>query len=258
MSIQPALLHGWNMKTKASSIGRYLSGRRLIAAVAVAILAIATCGSKAEPQTTDIVTYQARVIEVYLDKAIVDINGRRLLVEPIAAGQAFPAEVGSQIQVVGHQRGNVLIPARIILPSGAVVESPSGSGKPAPSDKDRTIEGQLAALGVDVTGRPYRRRNLTVVAGRANDGRSVIASFDHNLLLVEIEDADHRHIHPSSPEALPEAEVAKLLAKQRYSSIRLLDQSRFRFLYSVSGPQGERMELHVDRGGHILKRVWLR
>jgi hypothetical protein len=86
----------------------------------------------------------------------------------------------------------------------------------------------------------------------------VITLFDHNLDLVEIEDAEHRHIHPSSPEALPEAEVAKILLRQGYSSIRLLDQRRFRFFYSVSGPQGERMELHVDRGGNILKRVWLR
>ncbi len=153
-----------------------------------------------------------------------------------------------------------MIPSRIILPSGAVFQSPSdpGAGSPVLSDRDRTIDGQLAAHGIEVTGRPYRRRNQTVAAGRRNDGRNVIASFDHNLRLVEIEEAEHKHIHPSSSEALPEAEVAKLLAKRGYSAIRLLDQSRFRFLYAVSGPQDERMELHVDRAGNILKRVWLR
>ena len=106
-------------------------------------------------------------------------------------------------------------------------------------------------------GRPYRRRNYTVVEGRTDDGRRVIATFDSGLRLAEIEEADHRRIHPSSPEARPETDVAKLLAKQGYSSIRLLDQSRFRFLYGVSGPQGERMELHVDRAGNIVRRVWL-
>lgn len=256
MSIQPALLHGCTMGSKTSSIVPNSATRRLFAAVA--ILAVMTCGSKAEPQASDTGTYQARVVEVYADKAIVEIDGRRVLVEPIAPGQAFPADVGVAIQIVGRQRGNVLIPIRIILPSGAIVQSPSVATKPTPSGKDGTIESQLAAHGIEVTGRPYRRRNQTVVAGRASDGRSVIASFDHNLRLVEIEDAEHRHIHPSSPDALPEAEVAKLLAKLGYSSILLLDQSRFRFLYSVSGPKGERMELHVDRGGNILKRVWLR
>ena len=233
------------------------SSLRLILAVAMAALAITTWGAKAEPQVSDIGTYQARVVEVYVDRAIVDVNGQRLLVEPIAPGRMFPATAGSEVQIVARQRANVLIPTRIILPSGVVIES-AGAATPLPSETDRTVEGQLAAHGISVNGRPYRRRNHTVVAGRTSDGRSVIASFDHNLRLVEIEDAEHRHIHPNSPEALPEAEVAKLIAKRGYSAVALLDQTRFRFLYSVSGPQGERMELHVDRGGNILKRVWLR
>lgn len=229
-------------------------GRRLIVLAAVAIFSLVSGGSKAEPQASDVATHQARVVEVYGDKAIVEIKGRRFLVEPMAPGQPFPADVGSEIQIVGRQRANVLIPARIVLPSGAVVQAPSGS--PA---RDRTIESELAAHGITVSGQPYRRRNYTVVAGRTKEGRSVIAAFDHNLRLVEIEDAErHRHIHPSSPEALPEPEVAKLIAKQGYTSIRLLDQSRFRFLYSVTGPRDERMELLVDRGGNILRRVWLR
>jgi hypothetical protein len=250
------------METTARSIVPHRrAGDTLIAAVAVAILAVATYGSKAEPQAADVASYQARVVEIYGDKAIVEIDGQRHLVEPIAPGRAFPSDAGSEIRIVGHRRGNILIPSRIVLPSGSVVQSPPDPGlasMPAPSEKDRTIAGQLATHGIEVTGRPYRRRNHTVVAGRGKDGRSVIASFDHNLRLVEIEEAEHRHIHPSSPEALPEAEVAKLLAKRGYSTILLLDQSRFRFLYSASGPQGERMELHLDRGGNILKRVWLR
>ena len=162
-----------------------------------------TSASKAAPQASDVATYQARVAEVYGDKAVVEIDGRRFLVEPLAPGQPFPAAVGANIQVVGRQQGNVLIPRRIVLPSGAVVEAPPATDKSAPTEKDRTIEGQLATLGIDVTGRPYRRRNYTVVAGRAKDGRSVIASFDHNMRLVELEDAEHRHIHPNSPQACP-------------------------------------------------------
>jgi hypothetical protein len=231
----------------------------LIVAAAVAILALVSSGGKAEPQPSDIALHPARVVEIYGDKAIVEIKGRRFLVEPVAPGQPFPADVGSEIQIAGRQRGNVLIPSRIVLPSGAVVQAPSGAGAPVPPEKDRTVEGQLAAHGITVSGPPYRRRNHTVVAGRTKEGRSVIAAFDHNLRLVEIEDAErHRHIHPGSPQALPEPEVARLIAKQGYTSIRLLDQSRFRFLYSVSGPRGERMELLVDRGGNILRRVWLR
>src|SRR5262245_6145765 len=187
MSIQPALLHGWNTDRQTGMVP-YRAGRTPTAALVVAILALATGGSKAEAQASDVATYQARVLEVYVDKAIVDINGRRVLVEPIAAGLPFPAAVGSEIQVVGQQRANVLIPRQLILPTGALVES-SASGKPPTPDNDRTIEGQLAALGIDVISRPYRRRTYTVVAGRASDGRSVIASFDHNLVLVEVEDA---------------------------------------------------------------------
>ena len=237
---------------------RYRACRTLLAALLVAVGAMMTSASKAEPQASDVATYQARVAEVYGDKAVVEIDGRRFLVEPLAPGQPFPAGVGSNIQVVGRQQGNVLIPRRIVLPSGAVVEAPPATDKSAPTEKDRTIEGQLATLGIDVTGRPYRRRNYTVVAGRTKDGRSVIASFDHNMQLVELQDAEHRHIHPGAPGALSEPEIARLLAERGYSSIRLLDRSRFLFLYAVSGPQGERMELHVDRGGNILKRVWLR
>jgi hypothetical protein len=235
------------------------AGRSFIIAVAMAVVALASSGTKAVPQASDVATHQARVIEVYADKAIVEVNGRRFLVEPVVPGQAFPADAGAEIQIIGQQRANVLIPSRIVLPSGVVVQAPSGSGTPGAPEKDRTIDSELAAHGITVSGQPYRRRNHTVVAGRTKEGRGVIATFDHNLRLVEIEDAErHRHIHPSSPEAVPEPEVAKLLAKQGYSSIRLLDQSRFSFLYSVSGPRGERMELLVDRGGNIFRRVWLR
>lgn len=235
------------------------ASRCWIIAVAVAIFALVSADGKAEPQTSDVATHQARVVEVYGDKAVVEIKGRRFLVEPVAPGRPFPAGIGAEIQIVGQHRANVLIPVRIVLPSGAVVQASPGSGTPAAPEKDRTIENELAAHGITVSGQPYRRRNFTVVAGRTKEGRSVIASFDHNLRLVEIEDAEqHRHIHPNSPEALPEPEVAKLLAKQGYSSIRLLDQRRFRLLYSVSGPRDERMELLVDRGGNILRRVWLR
>lgn len=249
------------MKTTTTSMASLRAGRCLTAAIAAVMLALASAGSRAEPQASEVATYQARVLEVYADKAIVEINGRRFLVEPVTPGQTFPADVGADIGLVARQRANVLIPARIILQSGNVIQSTSEAAltsKPAPSGTERTIESQLAAHGISVTGRPYRRRNHTVVAGRTKDGRTVIASLDHNLRLVEIEDAEHRHIHPTSPEARPEPEVAKLLASQGYSSIRLIDQSRYRFLYSAAGPEGERMELHVDRGGNILKRVWLR
>ncbi len=65
---------------------------KLIGAVAVAVLAaVGTGDSKAEPQATNVATYRARVVEVYADKAIIEIDGRRFLLEPIAPGQAFPA-----------------------------------------------------------------------------------------------------------------------------------------------------------------------
>lgn len=248
------------MKAQTNTVLFRVARGGLLAALAAAILAVvaSTHISQAEPQAPDAVTYTARVLEVYADKAIVDIGGRRVLLEPIAPGQAFPGDIGAEIQVVGQQRGNTLLPSRIILPSGAVVQAPSDTSNPVLSDRDRSLERQLAAHRIEITGRPYRRRNHTVVAGRRSEGGNVIASFDHNLRLVEIEDAEHKHIHPSAPEALPEADVAKLLAKRGYSAIRLLDQSRFRFLYAATGPQDERMELHVDRAGNILKRVWLR
>jgi hypothetical protein len=257
MSIQAVLLHEGNMEMQTSTVPRPAS-RDLIVAAAIAILVLMSGAGIAEPQTTHSVKYQGRVLEVYADKAIVEVKGRRFLVEPIAPGEPFPAAVGSEIRIVGSERDNVLIPSRIVLPSGAVVDVRPLPGNPMQPATDNTIESQLAALGIKISSRPYRRRNHTVVAGQDQTGSNVIALFDHNLRLVEIEDADHRHIHPSSSEALPESEILSLLAKQGYTSIRLLDRSRFRFLYAVLSPLGERMELHVDRGGKIVRRVWLR
>ena len=225
------------------------------------MLALPALTARPEPQASDAVTYQARVVEVYADKAIVEINGQRFLVEPVISGQAFPADIGAEIQVVGQQRANVIIPTRIVLPSGAVVSSPSDAGEAgnsAPSEADRSHRGparrswhhgdrpSLPPAQSDDRPRPHQRRSRRdrlVRSQPAPRGNRRGRTSAHSL---------------NSRESLPEAEIAKLLAKQGYSSIVLLDQTRFRFLYSVSGPKGERMELHVDRGGNILRRVWLR
>jgi hypothetical protein len=237
------------------------TGRGFALAIVVASLLTFTSEGKAEPQNHDLTEFRARIVEIYGDKAIVEVDGRRFLVESIQSDRPFPGDVGSEIQILGRSRGNVLLPSRITLPSGVSFQRPAvdpGAAKQPGQAQDRSIEAQLRDHGITVVGRPYRRRNYTIVEGRADDGRSVIALFDRGLRLEEIEEAEHRHIHPRSPEALPEAEVARRLASQGYSSIRLIDQSRFRFLYSVTGPRGQQMELHVGRGGSILRRVWLR
>jgi hypothetical protein len=212
----------------------------------------------AEPIASEPSEYRARIVEIYGDKAIVEIDSRRFLVEAIEPGKPFPADVGSDIRIEGRSRGNVLVPSRITLPSGSTVQRAAEGAGQTPG-QDRSIEGQLRDHGITVVGRPYRRRNFTVVEGRGEDGRRVIAVFDSSLRLEEIEEAEHRrHIHPRSPEALSEPEVARLLAGQGYSSIRLIGQNRFQFLYSVTNAKGQQMELQVDRGGNILRRVWLR
>jgi hypothetical protein len=235
--------------------------RRLAAAIVVASLLTLSYGGKGELQAPEAAEYRARIVEIYGDKAIVEVDGQRFLVEPVQPDRPFPADVGSEVRIFGQSRGNVIVPGRIVLPSGATVQRQArdvGTSEQPGQAGDRSIEAQLRNHGITVVGRPYRKRNYTVVEGRADDGRRVIAFFDSGLRLEEIEEAEHRHIHPSSPEALPEADVARLLATRGYSSVRLIDQSRFRFLYSVTDPQGQRMELHVDRGGHIIRRVWLR
>jgi hypothetical protein len=206
---------------------------------------------------------RGRVVEVFGDKAVVEADGERLLVEPIKPNAPFAAVVGAEIEVAGRRNGNVLVPDRLRLPSGAVLQREEATPAPrlgdaSPSPADDSLEAQLAREGITIVGRPYRKRNYTEVAGRAANGRMVIAVFDQARRLQEIEDAEHTHIHPDSPSALPEPEVARLLASAGFSSIRLIDQRRFRFLYSAVGPRGERMELHVDRAGNVLKRVWLR
>jgi len=228
--------------------------------VAIALLAFSD-DAGAQPQTAAPTEFRARVIEIYGDKAIVDIEGGRFLVESIQSDKPFPGEVGSVIQILAYRRDNVLVPSRITLPSGASIQRPASGAGPAKEwglGHDRSIAGQLRELGIAVVGRPFRRRYQTVVEGRADDGRRVIASFDRGLRLEEIEETEHRHIFPGSPDSLPQAEVARRLANQGYSSIQLIDQSRFRFVYLVDDSQGQRMELHVDRGGAILRRVWLR
>ena len=86
----------------------------------------------------------------------------------------------------------------------------------------------------------------------------VIASFDAGGLLREIEDADHRHVHPQSPEAVPQGEVERRLGALGFTSIRLLDQRRYLFFFSAVDSRGDPMEVHVDRAGNIVKRIWLR
>ncbi|MCC6888575.1 MAG: hypothetical protein IT536_08585 [Hyphomicrobiales bacterium] len=224
----------------------------LIAALALLATALTAVG-RAED-----VPLSGRVVEVFGDRAIVESEGRRYLVGPLVAGEGFPAGVGELVQIVGPRQGNVIVPQRLVLASGAVVNATPATDGASPLRGLRSIDAQLKRYGVVATERPYRRRNQTVVAGQTGDGRRVIATFDHSLRIEEIEDADHRHIHPNAPEALTPQAVMQRLEKQGYGSIRLLDQSRYRLLFAATGPAGERMELHVDRGGSIFKRVWLR
>jgi len=60
------------------------------------------------------------------------------------------------------------------------------------------------------------------------------------------------------PPGGPTDTIARLVAERGYSSVRLIDQNRFQFLYSATDSQGQRMELLVDRGGNILRRAWRR
>jgi hypothetical protein len=226
-----------------------------------ALVALAATGA-AGAQDRQAVELRARVVELFGDKAIVESAGERLLVEPIAAGQAFPAAIGSEIAIAGFRIGNVLTPSRVTLPSGAVVERAAPPAPPASAPDatpgDGSLAAQLAREGITMVGPPYRKRHATEVAGRTADGRMVIASFDQGGRLREIEDADHRHVHPQSPEALPAAEVERRLGALGFTSIRLFDQRRYLFFFSAVDPRGEPMELSVDRAGNILKRVWLR
>jgi hypothetical protein len=241
-----------------------MTAKRIIILLALLILAAAGQAAAQDRQAVDL---RARVVEVFGDKAIVESGGERLLVEPIAPDKAFPAAVGSEIGIAGQRMGNVLTPSRVTLPSGAIVQreaprAPSAAAPSAPppdaAPGDRSLAGQLAREGITMVGSPYRKRYYTEVAGRTADGRMVIASFDHSGRLQEIEDAEDRHIHPQSPEALPAPEVERRLAALGFTSIRLLDQRRYRFFFSVVDSRGDQLELHVDRAGNILKKVWLR
>jgi hypothetical protein len=241
-----------------------MTAKRIITVLALLVLAATGPAAAQDRQAVDL---RARVVEVFGDKAIVASNGERLLVEPIAPDKEFPARVGADIEIAGSRIGNVLTPSRVTLPSGVAVEreasrapSPAASSAPPPdaAPGDRSLAGQLAREGVTIVGSPYRKRYYTEVAGRTADGRMVIASFDHGGLLREIEDADHRHVHPQSPEALPQAEVERRVGGLGFTSIRLLDQRRYLFFFSAVDPRGDPMELHVDRAGNIVKRVWLR
>ena len=241
-----------------------MTAKRII--TILALLTLAATG-EAAAQDRQAIDLRARVTEVFGDKAIVELGGERLLVEPIAPDKAFPAAIGADIGIAGTRVGNVLTPSRVTLPSGATVEreAPRASPSIAPSATtpdaapgDRSLAGQLAREGITMVGSPYRKRYYTEVAGRTADGRMVIASFDHAGRLQEIEDAEHRHVHPQSPEALPAAEVERRLTALGFTSIRLLDQRRYLFFFSAVDSRGDPMELHVDRAGNILKKVWLR
>jgi hypothetical protein len=227
-----------------------MTAKRIIALLALLVLPAIGDGAAQERQAVDL---SARVAEVFGDKAIVESGGERLLVEPVATDKAFPAGIGSEIRIAGDRVGNVLTPRRVTLPSGSVVEreAPPDAGEPS-------LAGQLAREGVTIAGPPYRKRHATEVAGRRADGRMVIATFDRAGRLQEIEDADHRHIHPQSPEAIPAAEVERRLSALGFTSVRLIDQRRYLFFFSAVDPRGDAMELHVDRAGNILKKIWLR
>src|SRR5262245_9470738 len=114
----------------------------------LAWLALAAPG-EAPPQERLAVDIRARVVEVFGDKAIVESGGDRLLVEPIAPDQAFPAAIGTEIGIAGSRVGNVLTPDRVTLPSGASLEaarapsSAAASTRPADAAPgDRSLAGQ--------------------------------------------------------------------------------------------------------------------
>lgn len=205
----------------------------------------------------------ALVVEVYGDKALVEIDSRRFLVEPLSAGTPFPAAPGSRIDIAGRRDGNVVTPERLTLPSGDVVRAAGagaagGSTAPPSPAAVPSVEDQLAREGITPLDGPYRKHRFTEVIGRDAAGRKQIVLFDPNGRLREIEDAEHRHVDPDSPAAVGAAEVEGRLRAAGYASVQLLDQRRYRFLFSAVSGRGEPMELTVDRGGNILKRVWVR
>src|SRR5262245_35612415 len=92
-----------------------------VAIVAATLLGLAGEG-RAQPQPPVPTEFRGRIVEIYGDKAIVEIDGRRFLVEAIQSDKPFPADVGSEVQILGESRGNVLVPTQITLPSGVSIQ----------------------------------------------------------------------------------------------------------------------------------------
>src|SRR6266508_5701384 len=116
-----------------------------VAIVAATLLAF-TGEGRAQPQAPIPTEFRGRIVEIYGDKAIVEIDGRRFLVESIQSDKPFPGDMGAEIQVLGYSRGNVLVPSRITLPSGVSIQRQaleSGPGREPGVGQDRGIEEQL-------------------------------------------------------------------------------------------------------------------
>lgn len=224
--------------------------KRILAALT--LLVLATHGSDSAQVALN--ASDALVIEVFGEKAVIEIDGKRFLVEALPPHTPFPAAAGSRIGIEGRHDGNVVWPDRVTLPSGEILR-PAAPGAAPPV---ASVTEQLAREGITAAGRPYRKRNATEIIGRDASGRKLIASFDPSGRLREIEDAEHRHVAPDSPDAVSAAEVESRLRAAGYTSLRLVDQRRYQFLFSAANARGEAMELHVDRAGNVLKRVWLR
>src|SRR5258708_24129111 len=128
-------------------------------AMAAVILFAFPIEGRAELPAQDLKEYRARIVEIYGDKAIVEVDGRRFLVEPFQQDKPFPVEIGADIRIVGHVRENVLVPSMIILPSGSAIQRQtldSGTtGQPHPADA-RNIETQLRKHKIEAVRPPSR------------------------------------------------------------------------------------------------------
>jgi RNase P/RNase MRP subunit p29 len=237
------------MSQQLASVARRLA---MAVALGLAMPAASAVGQTAPPIQTvqpERLTVTGRVAEVFANRFILATERERLLVEPADPSMPMVAAAGESVTVEGERFGAVVKAARVDRLPGAVVATPPQG----PED----IPAVLRRLGLTAVDAPVTKKHHVEVLARMADGRSVYVSFDRGGRLWEIEDAAHDR-DAAVPRNLSRADYDRLARDAGFSPTGGFEEKRRHVEVDVLNRSGERLVLHIDRGGTIYKQVWPR
>lgn len=257
----------------------------VIAAGGIALASAAWSQVQIGQLSSDGISIKGKVADLFGDKFVLDDGSGRILVQTGPGGPpSLPVTTGEIVTVVGlprdrnfdarkiqRENGDVIFAAPQPAPGSGPVgmapppdarapEPPRGpavDARYAITDRE-SVQRVLKDAGVTPLGEPVRHSKHIEIPGRTASGKEVIVSLDRFGRLDEIEDADHDKDRAAERRSIGAAEAERLAREAGYSPRLPIEQRKKHFEILATNAKGETMELHMDFGGTIYKRIWLR